>query len=108
MNNQEIWLTIALMGVVTYLPRLIPLLFLSHASLPTWLMVWLKYVPTSIFGALIFSEIFVREGELSFSLSNPYLWASILALTVALKTRSLPGTIGIGCLSFWIFQTYLF
>lgn len=108
MSSSQIWLTIVLMGIVTYLPRLLPLLFLSRAQLPQWLMLWLKYVPTSIFGALIFSEIFVRDGELFFSLNNPYLWASLLAFMVALKTKSLPGTIGVGCLAFWVLHTYWF
>ena len=106
MSPSEVWLTIAFMGVVTYLPRLLPMFFLSRMTLPSWLEIWLKYVPTSIFGALIFSEIFLRDGALYLSLSNPYLWASLVAFGVALKTRSLPGTIAVGGLSFWVLQRY--
>lgn len=107
MSPSEIWLTIAFMGLVTYLPRLLPMLFLSRMTLPEWLKIWLRYVPTSIFGALIFSEIFFRNGVLDLSLKNPYLWASLVAFGVALKTRSLPGTIVAGGLLFWVFQNYL-
>lgn len=108
MTLQETWLTICLMGIVTYFPRLIPVAFLSQVKLPHWLEIWLKYVPTSIFGALIFSEIFLRGEQVDLSLENPYLWASVLAFIIALKSKSLPATIGVGCLSFWILQQYLF
>lgn len=108
MTSQEIWLTICLMGVVTYFPRLIPVTFLSQVQLPNWLKIWLTYIPTSIFGALIFSEIFLRGEKPDFSLENPYLWASMLAFIIALKSESLPATIGVGCVSFWILQQYLF
>ena len=67
MSKDQIWLTIFLMGVVTYLPRLFPMLLLSRMTLPNWLQLWLKYVPTSIFGALIFSEIFLIDGQLNSS-----------------------------------------
>jgi Predicted membrane protein len=108
MNPFEIWLTIVFMGLVTYLPRLLPMAFLSQVVMPRWLEVWLKYVPTSIFGALIFSEIFLRGEVVDTSFFNPYLWAGGIAFGVAFFSRSLPGTIGVGCLAFWLIQQYIF
>ena len=79
MSKQEVLITILLMGVVTYLPRLLPMLLLSNKELPRWFGVWLKYVPTAIFGSLIFSEIFA-----SYNLF-PYLCSADVINEKALK-----------------------
>jgi branched-subunit amino acid transport protein len=107
MSKQEIFITIFLMGVVTYLPRLLPMLLLSNKELPRWFGVWLKYVPTAIFGSLIFSEIFVQGDQLFFSFSSPQLLASAIAFFVAIRSGSIPFTVGAGAVSFWMIQKFL-
>ncbi len=104
MNAYYIWLTIVLMGIVTYLPRVIPLLLLTNYKLPKWFELWLKFVPTTIFGALIFSEIFVRENSLNLNLNNISLLASVVVFIIALKTKSLAITILSGMILFWLLQ----
>ena len=107
MDKQEIFITILLMGVVTYLPRLLPMLLLSNKELPRWFGIWLKYVPTAIFGSLIFSEVFIQGDRIVFSLTSPQLLASIVAFFVAIRSGSIPLTVGAGALSFWMVQNYL-
>ncbi len=104
MNPYYVWLTIILMGLVTYLPRVLPLLLLTNYKLPKWFEVWLKFVPTTIFGALIFSEIFVRDDSPNLNLNNIYLIASLLVFAIALKTKSLAISILSGMLIFWLLQ----
>ena len=54
-----IWL-LAGMFLVTYLPRLIPLLILSGQNgdkpLPSWLTRWLGYVPVAVLAAMLISR----------------------------------------------------
>lgn len=104
MEAAYVWSCIFLMGAVTYLPRLLPFVLLSNISLPGLFTVWLKFVPTSIFGAMIFSEIFVRDSGLNLSFSNIYLLASLPVFAVAMKTKSLGVTIGTGFMVFWLLQ----
>ncbi len=104
MNPYYIWLTIILMGLVTYLPRVLPLLLLTNYKLPKWFELWLKFVPTTIFGALIFSEIFVRDNSLNLNLNNIYLIASSIVFVIALKTKSLAISILSGMVIFWLLQ----
>ena len=73
MEKSYIWGMIIFTGVVTYIPRLMPFLLLSKATMPEWFKIWLSYVPTCIFGSMIFSEIFVRENGLNLSFDNIYL-----------------------------------
>lgn len=47
----------AAMGMVTYLPRWFPLLFLSRKQIPSWLDAWLDFIPAAILSALIMPEL---------------------------------------------------
>ena len=68
----------------------LPLLLLRGRKLPDWFNIWLKYIPTAIFGALIFPDIFLKNGALDFTLQNYGLWATICAFPIVYKTQSLP------------------
>ncbi|MEG6575109.1 AzlD domain-containing protein [Caldibacillus debilis] len=51
------------MGLVTFLPRAIPLTVLQGIKFPPFLQEVLKNVPYAILGALIFPGIFFIDGE---------------------------------------------
>ena len=50
------WIVIG-MALVTFIPRLLPMLLLKDLSLPWWLKEWLSFVPYAALGALIFPGI---------------------------------------------------
>ena len=50
------------MGLVTYLPRWLPLHYLSRRSLPEWFVQWLDLIPAAILSALLLPAL-VLEGE---------------------------------------------
>jgi branched-subunit amino acid transport protein len=52
-----IWLTIAGMCIVTFVPRAIPLVLGRDLNLPRWVKRWLSYFPYAALGALIFPGI---------------------------------------------------
>lgn len=54
---------VALMALVTYIPRLIPMLFLNSIKLPERLEGFLKYIPYAALGALIFPGILDSTGD---------------------------------------------
>ena len=92
------------MTVVTFLPRLLPLLALSRRKLAPAVQIWLSYVPIAVLAALLGPVLFLPQG--SFSLQpglNPYLWAAIPSFLIALATRNmfltvLAGIISLACL----------
>lgn len=104
MTSDYMWRVIIIIALASYLPRAVPILVLSHYDLPNWFKTWLTFVPTAIFGALVFPDIFLVEKQLSFSLSNTALWATIIVAPLALKTKSLGYTIMAGGLIFTILQ----
>jgi branched-subunit amino acid transport protein len=100
MGTQErtVTLTLVGMGVVTYLPRLLPLLLLtwngrSSSGLSPWVEAWLRHVPAAVLAAMLLPSLFCADGQLSLHLDNLYLWAAIPTLVIAWKTRSLFGAV---------------
>ncbi len=53
----NILLLIVGMALVTYLPRLIPAMFLGRVQFPAWFERWLKSIPYAALGALIFPGV---------------------------------------------------
>ena len=62
------------------------------------------YIPTAIFGALIFPDIFLKDNALNFSLQNYGLWATVCAFPIVYKTQSLPVALVAGTVFFCIFK----
>jgi branched-subunit amino acid transport protein len=92
-----IFWTIVGMGVVTYLPRLLPILFLSGRNLHPLLIAWLRLVPPAVLAAMLLPSLLVRqEGELALGFDNLYLWAALVAFPVAWYWRSLFATVLVG------------
>lgn len=74
----RLWILVILMGLVTYLPRMLPLVFMKDMRLPPFWSALLRFVPYAALGALIFPGILSSTG-------NPWsaLAGGTLALTLA-------------------------
>lgn len=90
------------MGGVTYLPRWVPLYFLSRHNLPRWLIEWLGLIPAAILSALLFPALVVGGPEENLDPLTPELIAALPTLLFALKTKSLGGTVVFGMIVFWL------
>ena len=98
MDQKAIFITILGMGVVTYLPRLLPTMLLSSRKLPPLVVAWLRYVPVAVLSAMLLPSLVVKDGGLDFSGHNIFLWATIPTFLAAWKTRSLFGSVVVGML----------
>ncbi len=96
MDQTTIFLTIVGMGLVTYLPRLLPVWLLSSRSLPPLVVAWLRFVPVAVLAALLLPALVVREGRIDLSPNNLFLVAAIPAVLMAWKTKSFFGTVLVG------------
>jgi len=90
------------MGIVTYLPRWIPLILLSRRQLPEWLRQWLDFIPVAVLSALILPAVATTGEPRHLDIFQPALLVSIPVFIFAWKTRSLAGTVIIGMALFWI------
>ena len=89
MDENLVLLTIIGMAVVTYLPRLIPLLALSGKTLPAAIVAWLRHVPPAVLAAMLLPAILIQDGELTLGLDNLFFWAAIPTFAAAILTKSL-------------------
>ena len=105
MTSAEILYCTLGMCIVSYLPRVLPPFIMLRMKISPLVERWLRYVPTSVFGALVFSEVFSGpDHTLNFSLYNINLLASIVVLIVAVRTHSLARSIIFGLAAFWLLQ----
>lgn len=84
------------MGLVTYIPRMLPLVALSKRPMPELLLRWLKYVPPAVLAALLAPDLFLTRGQWNLSPENLYLLAAIPTFGLALLTRNLVVTVAAG------------
>jgi branched-subunit amino acid transport protein len=96
------------MGIVTYIPRLIPILFLSQRELPRWMLEWLDYIPAAILGALIFPALFTSGNPREIDIARPELLVAIPVFFVSVKTRSLAVTVIVGMFLYWVVEKFFF
>lgn len=90
------------MGLVTYLPRALPLLYLAHRQMPQWLIDWLSLIPVAILSALLAPSLFTDTATRSLAFGKLEFLVAIPTLLFSLKTRSLGGTVLVGMLLYWL------
>lgn len=91
---------IAGMAVLNFAVRFVPLALLRRISFPAPLLRWLSYVPISVMGALVASEVLRPGGTLQSPLTNPGIPAALLTMAVYRFTSSFLGATIVGIVSF--------
>lgn len=96
MDQTLIFWTIVGMAVVTYLPRLLPILFLSGKNLQPLLAAWLRLIPPAVLAAMLTPSLIIRDNEVVMASDNLFLWGGVVAFVVAWKFKSLSATVLVG------------
>lgn len=65
MNSHIVWMIIG-MGVVTYIPRMLPFALFKGKELPVFLQNVLRNVPSATLGALVFPGVFFINEDIWF------------------------------------------
>ncbi len=107
MIHLDYLLLVLCMGLVTYIPRWVPLFYLSRRRLPQWFVDWLELIPVAILSALVLPEIVTLGDPRKLVYFNPKILAALPTLAFALKTRSLGGTVVLGMLLYWLAEKIL-
>ena len=90
------------MGLVTYLPRWLPLFFLSDRKLSDWFVEWLDMIPVAILSALLIPELVITGEPRHLDLFTPELLVAIPTFIFAFFTKSLGGTVIVGMALYWL------
>jgi branched-subunit amino acid transport protein len=105
----NIWLVMFLGGLVTFGMRfsLIYLLAEGRFQVPETMRRALHYVPPAVLSAIIFPELFLRNGSLDLSMENIRLLAGLAAVSVAWFSRNTLVTIIAGMAVLFLLQYFL-
>ena len=103
----SLWLTILLAGLMTFATRLSFIFLLDKIKVPDWFRRGLRFVPVAVLSAIILPELTSPTGTLDLSWHNSQLFAGIIAILVAWRTRNVILTILAGMAALLIFQTLL-
>lgn len=90
------------MGLVTYVPRWLPLFLLARRRLPDWFVEWLRLIPVAVLCALLAPILFADQAERTLELGKTEFLVAVPTLLFALKTRSLGWTVVVGMALFWL------
>ncbi len=103
LSNHEYMILLLGMGMVTFLPRWLPLILLSRRSVPEWFYQWLELIPAAILSALLLPALVIHGDPRGLDLLQPELLVAFPTLLFAFKTRSLGGTVVVGMGLYWAF-----
>jgi len=105
----NIWLVMLLGGLITFSMRfsLIYLLAEGRFEIPETIRKALHYIPPAVLSAIIFPELFLRNGTLDLSLGNTRLLAGLVAILVAWFSKNTLMTILAGMLALFVLKLFL-
>lgn len=99
-SQTTILLVIAGMAVANFGLRHLPMAALSRVKMPDPILRWLSFIPISVMGALVASEVLRPGGKWVPPLTNPAVYAALVTGVVFRFTRSFLGATAAGVLSF--------
>ncbi|HML20696.1 MAG TPA: AzlD domain-containing protein [Aggregatilinea sp.] len=103
MDMPTLWIIIAGMTLVTFIPRL-SVIGLMNREMPPTVARALRYVPPAALSAIIFPALFMQDDALALSPGNERLLAGIVAALVAWRSKNTLLTIAVGMVLLWILQ----
>ena len=96
------WISIIIAGILTYLTRMTMVALVRREMLGDKLKEVLTYVPSAVFPAIIFPAVFFNDSGTFVEISDPKIFASIIAIVVGYFSRNVIATISSGLISYWI------
>jgi branched-subunit amino acid transport protein len=96
-----IWFVMIACGLLTYATRFVMFSDIAPRQLPDWLQDALGFVPIAVLTAIIVPAVIIApEGGLALA-GNARLPAALVAVTMAIVTRSVLATIATGLGALW-------
>ena len=102
-----LWLTLIIIGLLTYAIRLSFILFFSKMDIPSLLQRAFRFVPVAVLSAIIFPALFLPQGVRALSFSNARLFAGIIAVIVAWRTKNVLITLLVGMGALYLLQAII-
>ena len=103
----NIWLVLLLGGLITFGMRFSLIYLFGMFEVPETIRKALHYVPPAVLSAIIFPELFMRDGMLNLSFDNHRLLAGLVAVLAAWFSKNVLITIIAGMIALFLLQFIL-
>ena len=103
----NIWLVMFFGGLITFGMRFSLIYLFGRFQVPETMRRALHYVPPAVLSAIIFPELFLRDGGWFVSLDNYRLMAGLIAALVAWFSKNTLLTILAGMVALFLLQVFL-
>jgi branched-subunit amino acid transport protein len=97
-------LIVVLIGAGTYLTRLSFVAAFARSGVPGWMQAPLRYVAPAVLAAIVAPAVIAPIGAVDVTAANPRFLAGVIALLVAIRTKSVSWTIITGMAALWLLQ----
>lgn len=104
MSTAGLWLLVAVIGVGTFALRVSFIHLWGRIYLPEIVRRALRFIPAAVLAALVAPALLRPHGPLDLSLHNLRLIAGLAAAGVALLSRNVLLTLGVGMGVLWLFR----
>ena len=101
MSLPDLWIVILGGALATFATRLSFIALVPPGRLPEAVRNGLRLVPPAVLSAIILPAVVAPAGHLELALGNDRLWAGLLAMLIAWRTRSMWLTIAVGIIALW-------
>lgn len=98
--REEMLAIISGMAVVTFLPRFLPMAFLTRWVIPERVKMGLGYIPTAILSAIVFPILFFNGGG-EVVIQPHYLLSAISVFILSWRLKRLWASVILGMLVYW-------
>lgn len=97
------WISVAAIGLGTYLTRLSFIGLFGEREMPVWMELPLRYVAPAVLGAIVLPAIVQPDGFIELLPTvNPRFLAGAVAAVVAYRWRNVSLVVGVGMGSLWL------
>ena len=100
----NIWLIMLLGGLITFGIRFSLIYLFGRLHIPETMRKALHYVPPAVLSAIIFPELFLKDGNLNLAIDNYRLLAGLVAVAVAWFSKNTLVTIIAGMIALFLLQ----
>jgi len=101
-----LWLTMIAAGIITFIIRLSFILLLEKVQVPETVQKALSLVPPAVFSAIILPDLLLINGNLAIDIGNGRLFAGLLAILTAWRTKNIVLTVLVGMIVLTVFQMF--
>ncbi|HXQ33899.1 MAG TPA: AzlD domain-containing protein [Anaerolineales bacterium] len=102
----SIWLVMLFGGLITFAIRFVLIFLFGKFEIPETMRKALHYVPPAVLSAIVFPELFIRDGALNLSLDNHRMLAGLVAILVAWFSKNTLITILAGMIALFLLQIF--